>query len=253
MIKQAHFLVLSQAHLSEPEVTGRLPLVAAFIVSIPDASPLDPGEVELLNGDTEQKANFFEPYRKPQRGSKPGAPPTDAMQVVSRGRGACAKSVMGQNFRRGCGRFLLNVIGYRLAEMVQRGRKSAEATALLNGHGFALHPPASLGEAERKAFISIVTSVDRDHFIQCDLPLLCGYVESSVLAERAARELAKSPLKRSKPSPWLEIQSKAIGNMAVLAIRLALSPQARKARHAKRPAPPSYYDRMSTEHGDGHT
>ena len=32
--------------------SGRLALVAAFIISIADASPLDPGHVEVLDGDT---------------------------------------------------------------------------------------------------------------------------------------------------------------------------------------------------------
>src|SRR5262245_63813506 len=99
--------------------------------------------------------------------------------------------------------------------MRQRGRKSAEASAVVsvNGKGPRLEPPASLSEAERRVFVNLVTACDPDHFRASDLPLLVRYTESIVLADKAALELRKGAVVEGKSSPWLDVQREAIEAM----------------------------------------
>jgi hypothetical protein len=66
-----------------------------------------------------------------------------------------------------------------------------------------------------------------EHFRSSDVPLLVRYVESIVLADRAAVELRKGAVVKGKTSPWLAIQREAIKAMVALSIRLRLSPQSR--------------------------
>src|SRR5262245_65982032 len=95
--------------------------------------------------------------------------------------------------------------------MRQRGRKSAEASAVVgvNGKGPRLEPPASLSEAERSVFVDLVTACDPDHFRASDLPLLVRYTESIVLAVRAALELRMGAVVKGKSSQWLAVLREA--------------------------------------------
>jgi hypothetical protein len=57
--------------------------------------------------------------------------------------------------------------------------------------------------------------------------LLCRYVESDALAERAAKELRKNPVVDGKASAWLAVQEKSVRALVSLSMRLRLSPQSR--------------------------
>lgn len=131
-------------------------------------------------------------------------------------------------------------------------RKSAAELSVITPLGSRrtrLRPPATLGEAERDAFVAVVNSCDPGHFRQSDLPLLCRYAESIVLAELAACELRQGVVIGGRVSPWIIIQEKAIRACVALSMRLRLSPQARQPNNPSRkgqPAP-SHYDLMREE------
>jgi hypothetical protein len=78
----------------------------------------------------------------------------------------------------------------------------------------AFEAPASLSEAERTLFDHIVMTCERNHFASSDLPLLVRYVESSVLADRAAEELRTAPVVDGKPSPWLVVATPSVAASA---------------------------------------
>jgi phage terminase small subunit len=115
----------------------------------------------------------------------------------------------------------------------QPGRKSAAELAVNPPPPRAsrLRPPPSLAEPEAKLFKQIVSNSAYDHFRPSDLPLLTRYCESSILAERAAAELRKSPVLDGKPSPWLYVREKSVRDLVALSMRLRLSPQARAKGH----------------------
>ena len=118
--------------------------------------------------------------------------------------------------------------------MPQPGRKSAAALAITPPtlRVTRLRPPLSLAEPEAKLFKQIISNCAHDHFRQSDLPLLCRYVEASILAERAAEQLREAPVVDGKPSPWLPVREKATRELVALSMRLRLSPQARSKGHA---------------------
>jgi hypothetical protein len=109
--------------------------------------------------------------------------------------------------------------------MKQRGRKSAAARAVSGPEDpeTRLEPPRSLSVAERKLFVDLVSSVVPEHFVHCDLPLVCAYVRAIALEERAAAQLRKTPA----DGKWLAVWEKAQRAMVALSLRLRLSPQAR--------------------------
>ena len=76
-------------------------------------------------------------------------------------------------------------------------------------------------------FTAIVAGCDANHFRQTDLPLLSGYCEAAILAERAALELRNGAVLDGKPSPWIVIQEKCMRALVSLSMRLRLSPQSR--------------------------
>ena len=118
--------------------------------------------------------------------------------------------------------------------MPQPGRKSAAALAITPPtlRVTRLRPPLSLAEPEANLFKQIISNCAHDHFRQSDLPLLCRYVEASILAERAAEQLREAPVVDGKPSPWLPVREKATRELVALSMRLRLSPQARAKGHA---------------------
>jgi hypothetical protein len=109
--------------------------------------------------------------------------------------------------------------------MKQRGRKSAASLAVSCPEDPAtrLEPPRSLSVAERKAFRDLVAAVVPEHFVHCDLPLVCAYVRATALEERAAVQLRKTPT----DSKWLAVWEKSQRALVSLSLRLRLSPQAR--------------------------
>jgi phage terminase small subunit len=132
-------------------------------------------------------------------------------------------------------------------------RQSAASltTVPFRGGKDRLEPPASLGGAARETFVTVVGGVEPGHFQRSDLPLLIRYCEAVSLAQRAEEELAKTLLVRGKPSPFVEIHSKAVRSMDLLASKLRLSPRARvaSARSPKQQLRMSYYDRQALEGG----
>jgi|SRR5579872_6960033 len=129
-------------------------------------------------------------------------------------------------------------------------RKSAAARSsiIVDVRQERLEPPNNLGKDETRLFRDLVASCDPTHFRRSDAPLLCRYVESVILAEDAARELRESgPVAGGKPSPWLQVQEKAIRAMTALSLRLRLSPQSRldpktAAREKSRTGPMPWED-----------
>jgi phage terminase small subunit len=115
-----------------------------------------------------------------------------------------------------------------------------------------LRPPASLGEAERRVFIDLVTSCPSGQFQPSDMPLLALWATTTVQLEQAAGELtAGGMIVDHKPSPWFDVQQRAAKTLAMLALRLRLSPQSRSRMAPKtKPAALSYYDRTRLEDGD---
>ena len=113
--------------------------------------------------------------------------------------------------------------------MSKRGRKSsAELSIRVDGSPDPLDPPDHLGTGERRRFVELVANCDAGHFRPTDAALLCRYVESDALGERAARELRDGgPVLHGKASPWIVIQEKAIRAQVSLSMRLRLSPQSR--------------------------
>jgi 5-methylcytosine-specific restriction protein A len=109
--------------------------------------------------------------------------------------------------------------------MKQRGRKSAASLAVscLEDPETRLEPPRSLSVAERKVFVDLVASVVPEHFVPCDLPLVCAYVRAIALEELAAVQLRKTPT----DSRWLAVWEKSTRALVALSLRLRLSPQAR--------------------------
>ena len=71
-------------------------------------------------------------------------------------------------------------------------RRSAASLSVvpLDRRASRLRPPAHLSEAERSAFVDLVSACKPGHFQASDLPLLVRYVEASVLAEQAAFPVA---------------------------------------------------------------
>jgi hypothetical protein len=114
--------------------------------------------------------------------------------------------------------------------MKKRGRKSAAelGTPVIDDDSFRLKPPRSLSEPERTVFVDLIAAVVPEHFVQCDLPLVCAYVRAIVLEQRAAAQLRKTPT----DTKWLAVWEKAQRAMVALSLRLRLSPQAR-VRNAK--------------------
>ena len=116
-----------------------------------------------------------------------------------------------------------------------------------------LKPPDSLGPAEKRVFWSLITQVPATQFQPADLPLICRWCELTVVADRAAAEMATGNLvENGLPSPWIAIHEKATKQLIALSLRLRLSPQSRMDRAPKTQAAKdlSYYDRMMLEGDD---
>ena len=116
-----------------------------------------------------------------------------------------------------------------------------------------LKPPDSLGPAEKRVFWSLITQVPVTQFQPADLPLICRWCELTVVADRAAAEMATGNLvENGLPSPWIAIHEKATKQLIALSLRLRLSPQSRMDKAPKTQAAKdlSYYDRMLLEGDD---
>jgi hypothetical protein len=110
-----------------------------------------------------------------------------------------------------------------------------------------VRPPRNLSAPARRLFEDLVASVDHEHFVPSDAPLLAQYVEAIVLAERSAAELERSPGDHKALVLW----EKATRVMHALSMRLRLSPQARREKARAEPRRLDWSTRYGLEHRDG--
>ena len=116
-----------------------------------------------------------------------------------------------------------------------------------------LQPPACLSEAERRAFLDLVSTCPVGQFVASDLPLIARWCEATVQAEQAAAELHAHGMvtKGGKVSAWFTIHQQATKTMKDLALRLKLSPQSRHHKAPKTlPSRMTAYERLALEEGD---
>jgi len=134
--------------------------------------------------------------------------------------------------------------------MAKTGRNrfvAADITAF--GEPGRLSPPATLGEAEKRAFLDLVMSCPAGQFAPCDLPLLSAWSETVALRERMATRMAvEGELdEKGKPSGAFTIHKEATKTLNSLALRLRVSPQSRMQKAPKREVSVSYYERLELE------
>jgi phage terminase small subunit len=116
-----------------------------------------------------------------------------------------------------------------------------------------LRPPASLSDAERAAFIDVVSTTKANHFVASDMSLLYRYAEATVLAEQAARHLRdEGPVIAGRVSPWIVIQEKSVRALVSLSMRLRLAPQSRVDRKVVGGSqqPVSHYEKMRLQNDE---
>jgi hypothetical protein len=110
-----------------------------------------------------------------------------------------------------------------------------------------LRPPASLGTPEKRVFQDLINRVPVGQFRESDLPLICRWCELTIMAEKAAAELATGGMVTAdgKLSVWFTIHQQATKSLSGLALRLRLGPQSRAGKAPKTlPGVKSYYDSM---------
>jgi hypothetical protein len=93
-----------------------------------------------------------------------------------------------------------------------------------------LKAPATLSAAEKKVFVALVAASPADQFTAADLDLLSAWAETTVLRQRAAKELeaAGGPvLPDGSMSSWFSVHQRCTKQLSALAIRLRISPQGR--------------------------
>jgi hypothetical protein len=115
-----------------------------------------------------------------------------------------------------------------------------------------LSPPASLGQAEKQAFLDLITSCPATQFHSSDLPLLCRWAELVVMAETAAKAMASEGMLKpdGKPSGHFAIHREATRALNALALRLRLGPQSRAQKAPRQKVSNvSYYERMQLLEG----
>ncbi len=105
-----------------------------------------------------------------------------------------------------------------------------------------VRPPPTLSEPARQVFEALAASVDYEHFLPSDAPLLAQYAEAVVLAERSARQL-QGPVDAKALVLW----EKANRVLVALSMRLRLSPQARREK-AQAPRPIDWSTRYGLTH-----
>jgi len=113
---------------------------------------------------------------------------------------------------------------------MQRGRKSAaelEMRPLMHhAEPTPIHPPLSLSEAAKGAFLDLVASCDPEHFEDADVTLLARYANAVVFSEQAEARLQANPDDTKALALW----EKATRTMSGLALRLRLGPQSRREK-----------------------
>jgi phage terminase small subunit len=138
--------------------------------------------------------------------------------------------------------------------MNHRGRKSqAElnvVVAMPTGKQ-RLRPPPDLTAEEKAAFSAIVSSIDADHFLPSDLPLVASYAVAICQEKEAINHLKdEGYVVGNRPSPWIVVQEKAHRAMMMLTLRLRLSPQGRGRNKVKSERTMNAYDRLELENDE---
>jgi hypothetical protein len=105
-----------------------------------------------------------------------------------------------------------------------------------------LAAPASLSEAARAVFVTLVGSCEPGHFQDCDVSLIARYAVAIVMCERAEAALQADPNHGKALALW----EKATRAMSGLALRLRLGPQARREK-AKVARPLAWSDRFALD------
>jgi hypothetical protein len=103
--------------------------------------------------------------------------------------------------------------------MPKIGRNSFVATDLVrHGEPGRLSPPASLGEAEKRAFVDLVMGCPAGQFQACDSPLLSAWAETVALRERMATRMSvEGELdEKGKPSGAFTIHKEATKTLNAL-------------------------------------
>jgi phage terminase small subunit len=133
--------------------------------------------------------------------------------------------------------------------MAKFGADNPQSSEVVSLYGDRrLRPPESLGDAARRAFADLVTSLPAGHFKPADLALLCRFAEAAAAAERAAFEMEQPDgmvTTDGKVSPWFSIHASATKTLNALALRLRLGPQSRLLKQSKKEVGAvSVYDRL---------
>jgi hypothetical protein len=103
---------------------------------------------------------------------------------------------------------------------------AARAVAPVPPESAPIRPPATLSEPAKAVFVAIVADCGSGHFVPSDAPLLAQYAVAIALAERAEGHLSEDP----PNAHWLAVWKESVRTMRDLALRLRLSPQARRER-----------------------
>jgi phage terminase small subunit len=114
-----------------------------------------------------------------------------------------------------------------------------------------LSPPSDMSEAEKAVFLDLICSAPAGQFEPSDMGLLRSWCETSLIARRAARRLELEGMDADgKPSMWLGVHRDAVRTLAVLSVKLRLSPLARSpSTRASRikAVPTSAYEQLALE------
>lgn len=103
--------------------------------------------------------------------------------------------------------------------MRQRGRRSADNLASINGQPIRLTAPKNLRVEERALFTDLVNACHPSHFVESDKPLLISYVQASLMS----RSMAHDP-------QLVAVWATATRTQAILASKLRLAPSSRDDR-----------------------
>ena len=107
-----------------------------------------------------------------------------------------------------------------------------------------LKPSSNLIAAERELFVTLVRGCAPNHFRETDRLLLEEYVREALLLQQAAEALRQNSavMPDGKISPWFQIQQRACKTMALLAMRLRLTPASRlHPKSVARQTTPSHF------------
>jgi phage terminase small subunit len=112
-----------------------------------------------------------------------------------------------------------------------------------------LSPPPSLEGAEKRAFVDLVMACPAGQFAASDLALLTAWAETVAIRERMATRLALEGeiTDQGKVNPAVAVHREAVKTLTALALRLRVSPQARRQEPPRQKVVTNYYERLDLE------